>query len=134
MKKIAAYFLLLASTLAAAGAQGKDPTYQVGPRDLIAVHVDEAATLNGDRRVGEDGTVNLPLLGDVKVTGKTTGEITAMLKKLLEDKYMQRASVDVQVLEFRSRPISVIGPSSSPATSASPAAGPCSRRSPPPAA
>lgn len=109
MKKIAAYFLLLASTLAAAGAQGKDPTYQVGPRDLIAVHVDEAATLNGDRRVGEDGTVNLPLLGDVKVTGKTTGEITAMLKKLLEDKYMQRASVDVQVLEFRSRPISVIG-------------------------
>src|SRR6185312_1278440 len=109
MKKIAAYFLLLASTLTAAGAQGKDPTYQVGPRDLIAVHVDEAATLNGDRRVGEDGTVNLPLLGDVKVTGKTTGEITAMLKKLLEDKYMQRASVDVQVLEFRSRPISVIG-------------------------
>src|SRR5258705_10146675 len=110
MKKIAAYLLLLASTLTAAGrAQGKDPTYQIGPRDLIAVHVDEDAKLNGDRRVGEDGTVNLPLLGDVKVAGKTTGEITAMLKKLLEDKYMQRASVDVQVLEFRSRPISVIG-------------------------
>jgi polysaccharide export outer membrane protein len=110
MKKIAAYFLILAATLAAAGqAQGKDPSYQVGPRDLIAVHVDEDAKLNGDRRVGEDGTVNLPLLGDLKVTGKTTGEIAAMLKKLIEDKYLQRASVDVQVLEFRSRPISVIG-------------------------
>lgn len=110
MKKIAAYFALLLVTLAAASrAQGKDPTYQIGPRDLIAVRVDEDAKLNGDRRVAEDGTINLPLLGDVKVVGKTTGEITAALKKLLEDKYMQRASVDVQVLEFRSRPISVIG-------------------------
>ncbi len=110
MKKIASYFLLLPLALAVAGrAQSKDPTYQIGPRDLIAVRVDEDAKLNGDRRVAEDGTVNLPLLGDVKVAGKTTGEITATLKKLLEDKYMQRASVDVQVLEFRSRPISVIG-------------------------
>jgi polysaccharide export outer membrane protein len=110
MKKIAVYFTILLLTLTAAGrAQGKDPTYQLGPRDLIAVRVDEGAKLNGDRRVAEDGTVNLPLLGDVQVAGKTTTEVTAVLKKLLEAKYMQRASVDVQVLEFRSRPISVIG-------------------------
>ena len=110
MKKIAVYFHLLLLTLTAAGrAQGKDPTYQLGPRDLIAVRVDEDAKLNGDRRVAEDGTVNLPLLGDVPVAGKTTAEVTAILKKLWEARYMQRASVDVQVLEFRSRPISVIG-------------------------
>src|SRR5436305_11196292 len=110
MKKIAVHFTLLLLTLTAAGrAQGKDPTYQIGPRDLIAVRVDEDAKLNGDRRVAEDGTVNLPLLGDVPVAGKTTAEVTAVLKRLWEAKYMQRASVDVQVLEFRSRPISVIG-------------------------
>src|SRR5947209_5254992 len=110
MKKIAVCVHLLLLTLTAAGrAQGKDPTYQLGPRDLIAVRVDEDAKLNGDRRVAEDGTVNLPLLGDVPVAGKTTAEVTAILKKLWEARYMQRASVDVQVLEFRSRPISVIG-------------------------
>jgi polysaccharide export outer membrane protein len=53
--------------------------------------------------------INLPLLGDVAVAGKTTIEVAQKLKKLLEDKYMQRASVDVQVLEFRSRPIVVMG-------------------------
>lgn len=110
MKKIAVYLALLLPLLAAAGhAQGKDPTYRVGPRDLLAVRVDEDAKLNGEHRVAEDGTVNLPLLGDVPVTGKTTTEISGVLKKLLEDKYMQRASVDVQVTEFRSRPIAVIG-------------------------
>jgi polysaccharide export outer membrane protein len=110
MKKIAVrWTILLLVCVTAAGAQGRDPAYRVGPRDLISVHVDEDAKLNGDRRVSEAGTINLPVLGDVPVVGKTTPEITQAVKKLLEDKYMQRASVDVQVIEFRSRPISVIG-------------------------
>jgi polysaccharide export outer membrane protein len=113
MKKIAVHFslclLLSLAIVSAAGAQGRDPAYRVGPRDLISVHVDEDAKLNGDRRVSESGTVNLPVLGEVAVLGKTSPEIAAIVKKLLEDKYMQRASVDVQVIEFRSRPIAVIG-------------------------
>ncbi|HEY7213183.1 MAG TPA: polysaccharide biosynthesis/export family protein [Thermoanaerobaculia bacterium] len=110
MKKIAflawAFLSLLA---AAASAQGRDPSYRVGPRDLLNVTVYEDDKLNGQRRVSEDGIVNLPLLGDVAVAGKTTAEIGELLKQLYEAKYMQRASVDVQVLEFRSRPITVMG-------------------------
>jgi polysaccharide export outer membrane protein len=110
MKKIAVPFSLLLLVYAAvAGAQGRAATYRVGPRDLLDIRVYEDEKLNGERRVSEDGNVNLPLLGDVAVAGKTTAEINQILKKLLEDKYIQRASVDVQVLEFRSRPISVIG-------------------------
>ena len=90
-------------------AQGRDPSYRVGPRDLLEIRVYEDEKLNGQRRVSEDGVINLPLLGDVAVGGRTTAEIGQVLKKLLEDKYMQRASVDVQVLEFRSRPIVVMG-------------------------
>lgn len=110
MRKIAVHFAILLLVCATAGrAQGRDPAYRVGPRDLLSIRVDEDAKLNGDRRVSEDGTINLPLIGDVPVVGKTTNEITQIVKKLLEDRYMQRASVDVQVTEFRSRPIAVIG-------------------------
>jgi polysaccharide export outer membrane protein len=114
MKKIAVHLsilllMMVGMAATAALAQGRDSTYRVGPRDLLSVRVDEDEKLNGDRRVSETGMVNLPLLGDVPVLGKTTVEITQIIKKLLEDKYMQRASVDVQVTEFRSRPISVIG-------------------------
>lgn len=98
--------LLLA---AAVRAQESASAYRIGPRDLISVRVDEDAKLNGNSRISESGMVNLPLLGDVQVAGKTIAETAALLKKLLEEKYMQRASVDVQVLEFRSRPISVVG-------------------------
>jgi polysaccharide biosynthesis/export protein len=110
MKKIAVYLSLLLPLYAAvAGAQGKVATYRIGPRDLLDIRVYEDDRLNGQRRVTEDGNINLPLLGDVAVAGKTPAEVNQALKKLLEDKYMQRASVDVQVLEFRSRPIAVIG-------------------------
>lgn len=125
MKKIAAYSLVLLLAVwaqaawsqaqaqqppsSAANPQGKDPAYRIGPRDLLDIRVYEDEKLNGERRVSESGLINLPLLGDVAVAGKTTAEIGQVLKKLLEDKYMQRASVDVQVLDFRSRPISVIG-------------------------
>jgi polysaccharide biosynthesis/export protein len=110
MSKIRVHLsLLLLVYAAAAGAQSRDATYRVGPRDLLDIRVYEDAKLNGERRVSEGGVINLPLLGDVAVGSKTPAEISQTLKKLLEDRYMQKASVDVQVLEFRSRPISVIG-------------------------
>ena len=110
MKKIAVHFWIMLLALSAlAAAQGREPAYRVGARDLLDIRVYEDSKLNGERRVTEAGQINLPLLGDVPVAGKTTVEVGLALKKLWEEKYMQKASVDVQVLEYRSRPISVIG-------------------------
>ena len=118
MKKIAVHLTILlvvcAGLARAQGSPGRDATYRIGARDLISVRVDEDEKLNGDRRVSESGTINLPLIGDVQVTGKTAGEAEQVIKRLLEEKYMQRASVAVQVVEFRSRPIAVIGAVKSP--------------------
>jgi polysaccharide export outer membrane protein len=120
MKKIALYHplaVLFAASLALAQAPPQavpqtapiDATYRVGPRDLIQISVDEDKTLDGEHRITETGFINIRLLGDVQVAGKTVLEIAAQLKRLLEERLMQRASVDVQVKEFRSRPISIIG-------------------------
>jgi polysaccharide export outer membrane protein len=97
------------SSAAAAQPQGGRESYRVGPRDLLEVRVYEDQQMNGERRVSENGAINLPLLGDVPVDGKTTAEIAQVLKERLEARYMQRASVVVEIREFRSRPISVIG-------------------------
>jgi polysaccharide export outer membrane protein len=87
----------------------RDPGYRIGPRDLLEIRVFETPELNVSRRVSEDGSVNLPLVGEVKVAGLTETEAAAAIKEVLEVKLLQRASVAVQVQEFRSRPISVIG-------------------------
>jgi polysaccharide export outer membrane protein len=83
--------------------------YRIGPRDLIDIRVFETPELNVSRRVSEDGEVNLPLIGSVALGGLTEAEAAKKIKGVLEAKLLQRASVAIQVQEFRSRPIAVIG-------------------------
>jgi polysaccharide export outer membrane protein len=92
-----------------AQTESRNSNYRIGPRDLIEVRVFETQELNGSLRVSEDGLVNLPLVGNVTVAGLTETEAAQRIKGILEEKALQRASVSVQVQEFRSRPIAVIG-------------------------
>jgi len=113
MKSVAIPVLVLllacAASVALAQAPAKDPGYRIGPRDLVEIRVFETPELNVSRRVTEDGDINLPLVGPVKVAGLTETEAAHKIKELLEVKLLQRASVAVQVQEFRARPIAVIG-------------------------
>ncbi len=108
---MAAATACLAVSAATASAQGAPATegYRIGPRDLLEIRVFEVPELNIERRVSDEGTINLPLIGDIPVQGLTEAELADRLKAMLEAKYVQHASVSVQVREFRSKPISVIG-------------------------
>jgi len=103
--------LVLGATLAGAQPAREAGTsgYRIGPKDLLEIKVFEVPELNIERRVSEEGSINLPLIGDVPVAGLTDVELSDRLKALLESRYVQRASVGVAVKEFRSRPISVLG-------------------------
>lgn len=83
--------------------------YRVGPKDLLEIKVFEVPELNIERRIDADGTIELPLLGKVKMEGLTSTEAAARLKAHLEATYVQRASVTVLVREYRSKPITVLG-------------------------
>lgn len=82
--------------------------YRIGPKDLVRIQVYEVPELNGERRVGENGTINLPQLGDVAAAGLTDEELESRLRELLS-RYVQRATVNVELVEFRFKPITVIG-------------------------
>jgi polysaccharide export outer membrane protein len=114
MKQISHFSLVLLyiAALAQPGlaqTESRNSNYRIGPRDLIEVRVFETQELNGSLRVSEDGLINMPLVGNVTVAGLTETEAAQRIKGVLEEKALQRASVSVQVQEFRARPISVIG-------------------------
>lgn len=88
--------------------------YQIGPKDLLKITVFEVPALNVETRVDEAGRITLPLIGDIPAHELTTDQLAQRLKTLLEDRYVQRATVSVEVREFRSNPISVIGAVSQP--------------------
>jgi polysaccharide export outer membrane protein len=101
--------VLLVSAPVTAQSTAPASGYRIGPKDLVEIRVLELQELNVERRVSEEGAINLPFLGDVQATGLTDTELAVRLKTELEKQMLQRASVSVQVREFRARPISLIG-------------------------
>ncbi len=100
--------------LAPATAQDNASGYRIGPKDLIDIQVQEEPQVSSEIRVQEDGTITLPYVGSLSVRGRTTSQVSSAIQQILERDLLQRATVTVRVLEFRSRPISVIGAVNSP--------------------
>lgn len=82
--------------------------YRVGARDLLEITVFEAPEVNGEYRVGDDGSIRLPLVQRQEIGGLTEEEAEAKIGQALE-RFVNDASVDIELREFRSQPITVIG-------------------------
>jgi len=108
LSTFAAVLLLVASvaTAQSASAPGDAP---LGARDVVDIKVLQDSNLNTKTTIGDDGKLTMPLLGKVDVAGMTATQAEQHIKSLLESKYMTKAEVVLQVLEYGNKPISVIG-------------------------
>ncbi|MFQ5525871.1 MAG: polysaccharide biosynthesis/export family protein [Thermoanaerobaculia bacterium] len=106
------WVVVLSATLASATtaqAGSGSPGYRIGPRDVVRVDVVEDNSLNLERaRVNENGTIELLHVGPVTVGGMTEIEARAAIEESL-GRYLQRATVKLEILEFRSKPITILG-------------------------
>lgn len=87
------------------------PSQPIGPGDLIQIQVLNFPEFTRALRVTSDGTVGLPLLREpLTVRGKLPVEVESQLRDLLRsEELVVNPSVSVTVVEYASRPISVIG-------------------------
>ena len=83
--------------------------YVVGPEDLLSVTVFNEAQLSGRYRVENDGHFSYPFLGRVKAGGATLAEVAAVIKDRLGDGYLRNPQVTVEVEQFRSQSVFVMG-------------------------
>lgn len=104
---IAGLVLLLLGTCAP--AQPVSGEYVIGPKDLLQIRVLEVPELNVDRRVSDDGSIELPMVGQVRLGGLTPKGASDRLLALLTSKYVNRANVTVTILEYSASPIAVLG-------------------------
>ena len=83
--------------------------YVVGEGDLLKITVYENPDLTTEARVGGDGKISFPLVGEVMVTGKTSAEIEKHMAGLLEDGYIMKPHVTVFIEEYKSKKVTVLG-------------------------
>jgi len=88
-------------------AAAGDGAYHVGPGDTLMIKVYGQETLTGQFRVGPDGSIGYPLLGDVDVGGQTTGEIAKRIGAELEEHVPSGNAVSVSIQEYA--PVFVLG-------------------------
>jgi polysaccharide export outer membrane protein len=83
--------------------------YRVYPPDAIAIVSRDVPEINGvTQQVRPDGKVNLPLLGELSVAGKTPKEIEAALNELSRT-YYKEVDATVTVAGYRSQSFYVFG-------------------------
>lgn len=83
--------------------------YPIGPGDVIEITVPGVEDLKERTvRVGGDGKIELPLIGQIQAGGLTEPQLSDHLKEAL-GKYMYTPQVDVFIKEYRSRQVAVVG-------------------------
>lgn len=94
------------------------PAQRIGPNDLIAVSVYGSPELTRTVRVGADGDIRLPMMKQpIKAEGRMPGELeTICMKALTNEQLIVNPLVTVTVVEYQSRPISVLGAVRKPVT------------------
>ncbi len=84
--------------------------YQLGPGDVVRVTVYDHPDLTADARISEAGSIQLPLLGDVVLRGRTTAEAAEQLANQLDQGgFVKQPQVTIMVVQYRSQQISVLG-------------------------
>jgi polysaccharide export outer membrane protein len=101
------------------------PVYVVGPNDVLYINLSgktEFGSPSGGlgskvqgSRVDGNGNIQLPLIGTVKVGGSTVEQIQANLAEAYK-KYIKEPWVVVEVAEYRSQPLYLLGQFRSPGT------------------
>lgn len=117
--------LLLAGSLAvaapaeqsnggAAGAGGAasvdtdTSTYRLGPEDILEIFVWKEEEVSTTATVRPDGMISIPLLGELRASGRTPAEVQREITEGLQE-YLDSPEVSVLVKEINSPKISVLG-------------------------
>jgi polysaccharide export outer membrane protein len=111
--------VLLASALVGCGPvsydYNKEPDprkaeYVIGVNDALKISVWKNPDLSVDARVRPDGTITMPLVGDIKAVGRTPSSVRAEITKRLQNYIRdESAIVSVAVTEVNSYRFTVSG-------------------------
>ncbi|WP_010215473.1 polysaccharide biosynthesis/export family protein [Sphingomonas sp. PAMC 26621] len=89
---------------------GEDPLesdYTLGVADKVRVIVFDEPSLSGEFVVNANGSLSMPLIGDVRAIGNTAGDIAQTIQAKLRQGYVLEPRVSIDILTFR--PFYILG-------------------------
>jgi len=119
IKKLVLGALLLIAVVGCASTASRYPYYAreydprkhpyvIGVADVLQINVWKDESLSTEARVRPDGTITVPLVGEVKAAGRTTADLRDEIRNRLTQ-YVKQAVVTVAVTEVNSYAFTVAG-------------------------
>ena len=103
---------ILFSSLSAAQAV---PEYTLGVGDSVKIVVFLSPELTTETRISEQGMINFPMIGKVKIAGLSPAQAESLLsEKLRQGNFIQKAQVLISISAYRSQMVSLLGNISKP--------------------
>lgn len=99
--RILVFGLLLAFSAGIFAQEGGLSDYPLGSGDLLSIKVFGEEDLSLEVRLSDAGTISYPFLGELRITGLSTGKLSSMIRDQLADGYLVNPNVNVTVLEYR---------------------------------
>ena len=90
--------------------------YVLRSNDLIRITVFQEDDLTTETRISKAGNITFPLLGSLKVEGKTEAAVTEEIRALLDRDYVINPQVSITVLEYAKQRVTVLGQVQKPGT------------------
>src|SRR5262245_62336061 len=82
----------------------------LGEGDSVRITVYQNPDLTTEARISDQGTITFPLIGEVALAGLTPARAEARIAEhLVKGKFLVRPQVSVNVIQVRSRQVSVLG-------------------------
>ena len=90
--------------------------YVLAPADTVEMNIFREADLTTRSRVASDGTVQLPLIGDVKVAGMTIRAARELIRRRYDADYLVDPQVYLNVVDYAPRKFTILGQITKPGT------------------
>ena len=102
--------MVLISTISSIALADDKVDYLLGAGDSIRINVFQNPELTTETRVSESGTVSYPLIGEIKLGGKTIQDAEQTIARaLISGGFVQQPQVNIVLLQIRGNQVAVLG-------------------------
>lgn len=106
---LSAGVLLIVACFAVPALRAQEANYLLAPNDVVAVTVFQEDDLTTKARVANDGTITVPLIGSVRIGGKSVDEAGQVIRARLAKGFLVNPQVSVAITEYAKRLFTVLG-------------------------
>lgn len=98
-------------------------THALASDDLVEIKIYQQPDLETKARIDQDGSITMPLLGSIKIAGKSVEEARAIIHDQLAKDYLVNPQVSITVVEYAKHTFTILGEVQKPGTYEIPSGG-----------